>query len=1110
MSEDETRPLFVDPLVTVEQPDSARPKPSVSSDRPDVDGDPFVNPTGRYIPIRPHARGGLGEVYVALDQELSRNVALKAIKAPLADDPANQARFVREAEITGKLEHPGIVPVYGLGRSEDGRPYYAMRFIEGESLDIAIDRFHTMANETSTVGERSVALLGLLRRFIDVCYAIEYAHSRSILHRDLKPSNIMLGKHGETLVVDWGLAKYLSETDERIPSATAATAILPPSHDSEQTLPGSRIGTPAFMSPEQAAGRLEQLGPRSDIYNLGATLYYLLTGQAPFDNAPAGVLILHAQLGDFPRPSQVALWPVPSTLEAICLKAMALRPENRYETARELAEDIERWFADEPVLAEPESIWKRLARWSRRHRTWVRAATAVLAGLLIVMAVANLMVHRAWQREQSVRLESEHLAANLDLDKGISLCEQGMTSLGLLRLAHALSITPTNASELRKTILLNLSAWRDPAIPLKQMFPHPDAVWSAVFSPDGKRVLTGSSVMVNGKLHGEARVWDAETGQLIGEPIKHAGYVSGAAYSPDGKLILTGCADRAVRRFEASTGNPVGTPVFMDAPISTVIFAPDGKSFLAVADRSVRAWKTTSGQEITPAPPIQTSPLYPIAFSPDGSMFATGAEDGTALLWDTRTHTPIGKPMTHNSAVNCLAFSPDGTRLVTGDEDGVIQTWSTSTHERLATQLAHRSEVYGLAFSPDGKTLASAGDDGTARYWDVASGQALGLPMSHLGAVNSIAFSTDGKSLVTSCGDAVVRTWQGPTTESLLARRNTSKQIKGLTYSMDGEWFATIESGRTVQIRDAVTLEPLGEIKDHPADFTTARFSPDGSTLVTGDSDGRIHRWSTPDAEPLGELARVSGPVVALAYRPDGLALLAAGEDAAAQLIDSKSGAPVGLPLPLESEITALGFTPDGKTIVTAEGNSARIWPVNQGGSTPRSQEKLDGHQGLVTCLAFSRNGYLVATGSEDGTARIWDVQAGRQVGPPLPHGASVNAVAFGANDRMLLTGCNDQSARLWSLPHGKTVGPPLKHQGRISAVGFHPSGQSFLTGSFDRSIRRWRTPIPWLDDVDQCKKRVRALTGMTLAGESDPSARGTVLDAQDWAEERSTLIEID
>jgi serine/threonine protein kinase len=339
----------------------------------------------RFRVLRPHAKGGLGAVFVALDTELHREVALKQILDTHADDPTSRQRFLLEAEVTGGLEHPGIVPVYGLGTYGDGRPYYAMRFIKGDSLKEAIERFHADAALKSDPGRRSLELRKLLRRFLDVCNAIEYAHSRGVLHRDIKPGNVIVGRHGETLVVDWGLAKAMGRSD---PTSDERTLMPPSASGSAETLPGSAMGTPAYMSPEQAEGDLEKLGPRSDVYSLGATLYCLLTGRAPVAGDDVGALLRAVQRGELQPPRAID----PSldrALEAVCLKAMALRPEDRHGSARALAEDIERWMADEPVTAWREPFSRRARRWARRNRTAVSgAAAAVLAGLIGLAAVA--------------------------------------------------------------------------------------------------------------------------------------------------------------------------------------------------------------------------------------------------------------------------------------------------------------------------------------------------------------------------------------------------------------------------------------------------------------------------------------------------------------------------------------------------------------------------------------------------------------------------------------------------------------------------------------------------------------------------------------------------
>ena len=337
----------------------------------------------RFRVLRPHARGGLGAVFVALDTELHREVALKQMLDHHADDATSRQRFLVEAEITGGLEHPGIVPVYGLGTYADGRPFYAMRFIRGDSLKEAIDRFHGDLALQKDHGRRSLELRRLLGRFVDACNAIDYAHSRGVLHRDIKPGNIIVGKHGETLVVDWGLAKATGRSE---PGAGERTLVPSSADGFAETLPGSALGTPAYMSPEQAEGDVERLGTRSDVYSLGATLYYLLTGRPPVAG-DVGEVLAAVRRGDFPPPRQLDSR-IDRALEAVCLKAMALRPEDRYASPKALSEDLERWMADEPVSAWREPISRRARRWANRNRTKVTAAAAaIVAGVIGLSAV---------------------------------------------------------------------------------------------------------------------------------------------------------------------------------------------------------------------------------------------------------------------------------------------------------------------------------------------------------------------------------------------------------------------------------------------------------------------------------------------------------------------------------------------------------------------------------------------------------------------------------------------------------------------------------------------------------------------------------------------------
>jgi serine/threonine-protein kinase len=386
----------------------------------------------RFLILRPHAKGGLGEVFVARDTELNRDVAVKEIQSQFAFDACFRSRFEFEAEVTGGLEHPGIVPVYGLGHLVDGRPFYAMRFIKGSSLKDAIRSFHEAERQPGRdAGGRSLELRDLLSRFMDVCDAIAYAHSRGVLHRDLKPGNVMLGKFGETLLVDWGLAKTVGDQDGPALAAGGEPALHPSSGTQlEPTRAGSAVGTPGYMSPEQVDNRLGAVGIKSDVYSLGATLYHLLTSHAPCEAEQIGEVYQKVLAGEIPRPRSINPR-IALPLEAVCLKALALNPEDRYVSASALKTDVERWLADEPVTAWREHWGARAARWARRHRSWVAAAAATLLVVSAVSSAAAMLIDRSLRKERVALLREKEAvlserAAKAEAQEGRALAREAV------------------------------------------------------------------------------------------------------------------------------------------------------------------------------------------------------------------------------------------------------------------------------------------------------------------------------------------------------------------------------------------------------------------------------------------------------------------------------------------------------------------------------------------------------------------------------------------------------------------------------------------------------------------------------------------------------------
>lgn len=344
-----------------------------------------------------HAKGGLGAVYRATEKELNRQVAVKFIHHNLVKDRDSRDRFLLEAEVTGRLEHPGIVPLYGIGQTEAGRLFYYMRYIDGETMDEAIQRYHQARSAAGAMSEQSVEFRRLLTAFISVCKTVAYAHNRGIVHRDVKPANVMLGRYGETIVVDWGLAVPVNR-DDRFRNSGEMT--LMPTSGSQSSTSGGGAGTLAYMSPEQASNLAPT--PSSDIYSLGATLYKVLCGQPAFTGDNGHEIRTRVIEGRFSKPSFI-LRSIPRSLEAICLKAMQSRPNDRYETALDMAHDVENYLADEPVSVLSETPVQQTARWIRHHRFAAQAAAVGVAGVVLVSLLAAVWLGTLAKKESAAR-----------------------------------------------------------------------------------------------------------------------------------------------------------------------------------------------------------------------------------------------------------------------------------------------------------------------------------------------------------------------------------------------------------------------------------------------------------------------------------------------------------------------------------------------------------------------------------------------------------------------------------------------------------------------------------------------------------------------------------
>jgi WD40 repeat protein/serine/threonine protein kinase len=1025
--------------------------------------------TERFRILRPHASGGLGQVSVALDQELHREVALKELLPKHADNPVIRERFLQEAEITGALEHPGIIPVYALGQGPDGRPFYAMRFVNGDSLKTAIESFHRPDNPNrKDPGARQLALRQLLGRFIDVCNAVEYAHSRGVLHRDLKPGNIMVGKHGETLVVDWGLAKVVGNkeiNDEKAP-VKPSFALSSSGH----TQPGSAIGTPAYMSPEQAEGKVDELKPTTDVYCLGATLYHLLTGRPPFgkDDDVAGILA-KVRRGDF-RPPRAVLPEVPQPLDAICLKAMALMPADRYPTASSLADDLEHWLADEPVSAAPDSPIQRLSRLARKHRGYVRAGAVAVVLLAIVSTVAAFLIDEQRRHNALLANEKSQLA-----DEKASLAEserQAKTKAQQLAEDERMARLKTER-HLRIATAERLAALSHAMRPESPEISVTLAVESGLAArfddegllPTSHQALLDSLSVIGGK-------------PLVG----HHDRIIQVAITANARWIVTASQDKTVRLWDLTAQDPAaGSRVlFGDLFDGLAVAVSRDSHWIVTSDSSVRVWDLTAADPAAKHRVLRggerSFPHTCLAISSDNRWVVAGGFNKSALVWDLMDPDPRPRILTgHQKNIESLAFSADSRWLATGSEDATVRVWDLAVGDPGANPrvlTGHTERISSLAFSPDGRWLVTGSYDNTARIWDLAAAAKGDKPrqLPHERPVSCVAISPDGRWLVTGSDQA--RLWdlaaKGSAAEArpLVGHRGP---VRSVAFSRDSQTVVTGSWDKTAIVWSLTQANPVVKtvLTGHSSEIDSVAMSPDGRWVVTGGRDHGPRVWDLQGEKSFQNprVLQVDRPHIhSVAISPDGHWVVTGGEEV--RVWDFKAANPEANPRVLpgyNGMVQSVAISPDSRSVAaTCHDNKVRVWKLaaEQRNAQPRV---LSGHEALILVVAISPNGRWIVTGSADKTVRVWDLSADESTGQPRVlrgHGSIVRSLAVSPDSRWVVAVAG--AAYLWDLSSkDPDARPQVLSDGQLPMVqcaAFSPDSRWVATGSHDANVRIWDT----------------------------------------------------
>jgi WD40 repeat protein/serine/threonine protein kinase len=1078
-------------------------------------------PSERYRPEGEIARGGMGAILRVWDADLRRTLAMKVslARSPQGTESADSSgarlleRFLEEAQITGQLEHPGIVPVHELGLDAEGRVYFTMRLVKG----LELQKVFELARKGEDGWNRTRALGVLLK----VCEAVAFAHEKGVVHRDLKPANVMVGRLGETYVMDWGLARVLGREDRhdvRVRPAAAPRTIVRTDRADDRapgsplvTMDGDIIGTPCYMPPEQARGRLEEIGPPADVYAVGAMLYQLLTGHMPYAGADDSLppqTVLRLLLDGPPARLRALDRSIPDELEAICEHAMAREPRERYPTMLAMAEDLRAYLEDRVVRAHESGPAAEFRKWIVRNRaaallgaTAVLLAIAGLATVVLVQARSNRSLTQAkldveHARDEALAAQGELERANADL--GLARDEAHEQANLARRSEYAANIAAASASlrlgdaaDARQRLELcdesrrgwewqHLQIASDESVrSLREGSSHPAAV---AWHPAGEIVAisTDPGFFTAGPL--ELR--SARDGSLV-RTLDVTGAVRTAfAFTPDGKYLAWAHTDKTLRLSSLETGAVVGTFGAHGGAVTDLVIAPDGRRAASSAsDKLVRLWDIASGallHELKGHHAAVTS----VAFGRNGALLASASRDRTVRLWDSASGAHLRTLEGSEYPLVFVAFDPSGLRIAAGAQSiaelrsesvsrgaNTIRIWDVDQGALLSVLSGPRSQLNAGAFSPDGRWLCAASRDSGLWMWDLRSGRDQVL-LGHGGGLTDVAYSPDGTHVATASVDTSVKLWN-PELRHGFDLRGHANRVLGARFARGGELLVTASSDGTLRswstasgVVETVLRGHLGVVEDLAIDAP-------GEHAASASSDMTVRLWELASGR---ELACIGTPLVQMpgtarladrvAFDPSGRTLAIARHDGQIALWDAErrevartwSMIPAPLPEGVHWTPQAVRWSPDGERIaVVRVCNKPRQFLLEvieaQNGTSLAERTTREN----LNDIAFAPDGSELAAAFGDklclldpGTLAERRALAG--------HADSIVALAYSPDGQRIVTACRSpaEPIRVWERATGESLLDLVNQQADLSDVAFSPRGDAIAAAFHDWSAFVW------------------------------------------------------